>query len=43
MKLRENLKKILSIFGVLAVGIILMIALGSTEKESNKRELKPEV
>lgn len=43
MKLRENLKKILSIFGVLAVGIILMIALGSTEKKSNKRELKPEV
>lgn len=43
MKIRENLKKILSIFGVLAVGIILMIALGSTEKKSNKRELKPEV
>ena len=43
MKLTGNFKKILSIFGVLAVGIIIMFVLGSTEKESNKRKLKPEV
>ncbi|PIW69115.1 MAG: hypothetical protein COW08_08870 [Ignavibacteriales bacterium CG12_big_fil_rev_8_21_14_0_65_30_8] len=40
--LKKNYKRIVSVVGVLLVGIVIMIALGSTEKESNKRDLLPE-
>jgi len=35
--------KIGSVIGILIVGVLIMFALGSTEKESNKREVEPEV
>lgn len=41
--LRKNYKRILSVIGVLSIGVVIMIALGSSEKKSNKRDLKPEV
>lgn len=41
--LKKNYKRVLSVVGVLIVGIVIMLALGSAETESNKRELKPEI
>jgi len=35
--------KIGAVIGILIVGVLIMFALGSTEKESNKREVEPEV
>ena len=35
--------KIGAVIGILIVGVLIMIALGSTEKESHKREVEPEV
>ena len=35
--------KILSTVGIIITGFLVMSALGSTEKESNKREVPPEV
>jgi len=35
--------KIGAVIGILIVGVLIMIALGSTEKESNKREVEPEI
>ncbi len=43
MMIKKNYKRIISVVGVLAVGVIIMIVLGSTEKESKKRKLKPEI
>ena len=41
--IKKNYKRILSVTGVLAIGIIIMLVLGSTDKESKKRDLKPEI
>jgi membrane fusion protein, multidrug efflux system len=40
---RSIMLKIGSVIGILIVGVLIMFALGSTEKESNKREVEPEV
>ncbi len=41
--IKKSYKRILSVTGVLAVGVIIMLVLGSSDKKSNKRDLKPEV
>lgn len=44
MKLRKStLIKTGSVIGIVVLGILIMSVLGSTEKESNKREVEPEV
>jgi len=44
MKLRKStLIKTGSVVGIVILGILIMSVLGSTEKESNKREVEPEV
>jgi membrane fusion protein, multidrug efflux system len=40
---RSIMIKIGAVIGILIVGVLIMFALGSTEKESNKREVEPEV
>ena len=44
MKFRKStLIKTGSVVGIVVLGILIMSVLGSTEKESNKREVEPEV
>ena len=44
MKLNKStMIKLGSVIGILVLGFLIMIALGSTEKESNKREVEPEI
>jgi len=44
MKFRKStLIKTGSVVGIVILGILIMSVLGSTEKESNKREVEPEV
>lgn len=44
MKLnKKSLVRIGSVVGIVILGFLIMSVLGSTEKESNKRELEPEV
>lgn len=44
MKLNKStLIKLGSVVGILALGFLIMIVLGSTEKESNKKEVEPEI
>jgi len=44
MKFRKStLIKTGSVVGIVILGILIMSVLGSTEKESNKRDVEPEV
>ena len=44
MKLNKNtILKLGSVAGILVLGLLIMVALGSTKKESNKRNVEPEV
>ena len=40
---KSTLLKLGSVVGIVILGILIMFALGSSEKESNKREVEPEV
>jgi len=40
---KSTLIKLGSVVGIIALGVIIMFALSSSEKESNKREVEPEV
>ncbi len=40
---KSTLIKLGSVVGIVILGVLIMFALGSSEKESNKREVEPEV